>query len=100
MHEERMKNIMQTATAFLSNKNDIISFIYKDREIRFRGPCSLIRIERVKEWDNGYIVVDAKYQHSQQLIEDYIDLEPILENLYIDAETFLKPIKNVEVCYA
>ena len=29
--------------------------------------------------------------------EDYIDLLPILENLYIDADEFLNPIKEVEI---
>ena len=32
-------------------------------------------------------------------IEDYIDLIPILRNLYIDEESFLNPIKSVEVSY-
>lgn len=32
--------------------------------------------------------------------EEYIDLVPILENLYIDPDWFLAPIKNVEVNYA
>lgn len=91
------ENTTVSGTAFLSNKKDIISFSYQDKEIRFRGPYSLIRIEKVKEWDNGYIVVDAKYQHSQSPIEDYIDLWPILEDLYVDAEKFLKSIKKVEV---
>ena len=29
--------------------------------------------------------------------EDYIDLIPVLENLYIDADEFLEPIKKVRV---
>lgn len=31
--------------------------------------------------------------------EDYIDLQPILENLYMEPESFLSKIKNVEVRY-
>ncbi len=31
--------------------------------------------------------------------EDYIDLLPILDDLYIDSESFLKPINDVEVYY-
>lgn len=86
--------------AYLSNDKDYISFSYKDKVIRFKGPYSLVRIEKVKEWDNGYIVVDARYSFSKELIEDYIDLIPMLKNLYIDVDSFLKPIKKVEVRYA
>lgn len=39
----------------------------------------------------------AKYKHSVELVEVYIDLIPILENLYFDVDKFLKPIKGVEV---
>jgi hypothetical protein len=42
----------------------------------------------------------TKYSHSEELIEEYIDLIPILENLYIDPASFLHNIKNVEVKYA
>ena len=31
--------------------------------------------------------------------EDYIDLLPILDNLYIDANKFLDPIEEVEIQY-
>jgi len=91
---------MAIETAYLSNKKDIISFSFGTKIIRFKGPYSLEKIDRVKEWDNGYIVVEAKFSHSDALIEDYIDLVPILENLYINAQSFLRPIKNVEVTYA
>lgn len=86
--------------AYLSNDKDIISFTYGDKVIRFRGPYSLDRFERVDVWDHGYIVVMAKYSHTKELIEDYIDLTPILENLYIDVDSFLSTIKKVEVLYA
>ena len=59
----------------------------------------LDRYTEIKEWDNGYIVVVAKYK-SKGEDEDYIDLLPILENLYMDADAFLKPIKGVEIRYA
>jgi len=51
----------------------------------------------VKEWDNGYLVVMAKYKHNDKLEEEYIDLVPILQNLYLDVDKFLNPIKAVEV---
>ena len=91
---------MDTSTAYLSNKGRYIVFSWRNRTIRFMGPYSLQRIERVKEWDNGYLVVDVKYDYSTQEIEDYIDLIPVLEKLYINPDQFLTPIKNVEVRYA
>ena len=51
------------------------------------------------EWDHGYLVVMAKYKN-QPVEEEYIDLEPILNNLYIDPDAFLTPIKKVSLQYA
>lgn len=87
-------------TAYLTNKKDVISFSFRDKTIRFKGPYSLKQIMQVQEWSNGYLVVKASYSHMENPIEDYIDLIPILNDLYIDAESFLKPIENVEVRYA
>ena len=39
----------------------------------------------------------AKYIHNDESEEEYIDLVPILEKLYISPEDFLKPIKEVKV---
>ena len=88
---------MENNTAYLSNNGDIISFQYTGREIRFRGPYSLVCFDHVKEWDKGYIEVMTKYSHSDDLVEEYIDLIPILKNLYIDPEKFLNSVKKVEV---
>ena len=46
------------------------------------------------------MVVMAKYSHNGEPEEEYIDLKPILEGLYIDSATFLKPIKSVRIAYA
>lgn len=54
------------------------------------------RYTAVKEWNHGYLVVMAKYRHNDESEEEYIDLIPILENLYISSEKFLKPIKEVK----
>jgi len=90
---------MDNERAYLSNDKDMIKFQYGEKIIRFRGPYSLERFISVKEWDNGYLVVMAKYQHNKELEEEYIDLIPILKNLYIDAAHFLKPIKEVRLAY-
>ena len=86
--------------AYLSNEKDIISFTYGNKVIRFKGPYSLDKFSSIVEWDNGYLVVMAKYSHTDTDIEDYIDLAPILDSLYIEAESFLLPIKKVEIKYA
>ena len=52
--------------------------------------------EEVKTWENGYLVVMADYD-GMGVTEEYIDLVPILQNLYITPETFLKDIKNVKI---
>ena len=86
-------------TAYLSNKGRYIVFLWQNRTIRFMGPYNLLRFEKIKEWDKGYLVVEVKYKDFDEGIEDYIDLIPILERLYINPEEFLKPIQNVEVRY-
>lgn len=90
---------MEIGKAYLSNDNDMIKFQYGRRIVRFRGPYSLEYFDSIKEWDNGYMVVMAKYSHKQEPEEEYIDLVPILKNLYIDASQFLKPIKEVRLAY-
>ena len=82
--------------AVLSNQGDMTSFRYADYNIRFRTPSILKKYVEVKSWDNGYIVVMADYD-GMGLTEEYIDLVPILQNLYIKPETFLKNIKTVKI---
>lgn len=88
-------------TAFLSNKGEYTFFAFGDKTIRFLTGKNLDRYTSVKEWDNGYIVVMCKTKSDpEHEEEDYIDLQPILRNLYFDADTFLKPIKEVKIRYA
>ena len=93
-----MNGMLDTKQAILSNKGDMTSFKFGNYNIRFRTSSRLQRYTEVKEWDNGYIVVTADYE-GIGLTEEYIDLLPILENLYIDPQTFLKPIKSVKIEY-
>ena len=83
--------------AILSNDSQYTIFKYGNTVIKFRSPYSLEYYSKIKEWDDGYIVVMTKYKHSEKLIEEYIDLIPILENLYIDKNEFLRPIKEVVI---
>ncbi len=82
--------------AVLSNHGDMTSFKYGNCNIRFRSPIILKRYTEVKEWNNGYLVVMADYD-GMGITEEYIDLVPILQNLYIDPKKFLKNIKTVKI---
>ena len=73
--------------AILSSSDGFTAFSFGGYRIRFRAPYSLERYVDVVKWDDGYL-------------EEYIDLKPILDDLYIDSETFLKPIKKVSIAYA
>lgn len=86
--------------ATLSNEAGFTVFKFGKHTIRFKAPYSLEYYSSVKEWDHGYLVVMAKYSHNSTDEEEYIDLVPILEDLYFDVDEFLKPIKEVRVEYA
>ena len=86
--------------AVLSNADGYTAFSFGGYNIRFRAPYSLEKYIDVLKWDNGYLVVLAKYNHNAEPEEEYIDLKPILDGLYIDSATFLKPIKSVRIAYA
>lgn len=81
------------------SKNEYTIFQYNRHIIWFRAPYSLKKYTQVKEWNHGYLVVMAKYSHSQNDEEEYIDLIPILEDLYMDAEEFLTLIQKVRIQY-
>ena len=86
-----------SGTALLSSEKDFTVFRYDDHVIRFRSPRSLEYYTEIREWDHGYLAVMAKYAHNLQPEEEYIDLVPILENLYFDADAFLAPIQEVRI---
>ena len=91
-------NAKVDSVARLSSKTDYTIFSYGGRSIRFAAPYSLRRYLRVKKWHDGYLEVEADYGDGVE--EDYIDLQPILKNLYISPMRFLKPIREVNVKYA
>lgn len=61
-----------TGLATLSNEKNYTVFRYGDHVIRFAAPYSLEHYTEVKEWDNGYLVVMAKYKQNQNPEEEYI----------------------------
>ena len=85
--------------AFISNDDNFTIFKYKNYTIRFKAPYSLEKYTDIVEWDDGYLVIMAKYKHNKESEEEYIDLVPILENLYIEPKIFLRSIKEVRIDY-
>lgn len=85
--------------ATLSSSGSFTIFKFGPHTIRFRTSPRLVRYTSVKEWDKGYLVVDAQYSNLPHVEEEYIDLVPILNNLYFDAERELAPIEKVSIHY-
>ncbi|MCD8150736.1 MAG: hypothetical protein LUE92_14490 [Clostridiales bacterium] len=84
--------------AILSSDKQFTYFSFGDQTIRFRTSRRLERYTKILEWDAGYIVVMAKYEIVPEM-EDYIDLVPVLEDLYINADEFLTPVQKVRIQY-
>ena len=82
--------------AILSSREDFSIFRFGSHVIRFRASPRLERYTSVREWD---LVVTAKYQNIPEEEEKYIDLVPILKNLYFDPERSLAPIEKVSIQY-
>ena len=82
--------------ALLTNQGKYTIFQFDKEIIRFRTSLRLEKYTKVIEWDKGYLVVIAKYKNIGE-VEEYIDLVPILENLYYDVEKFLEPIEEVRI---
>ena len=84
--------------AYLSNEGRYTFFTFRDRTIKFLTSKNLEKYTAIVEWDKGYLVVMSK-NYNQEECEDYIDLVPILRNLYMDVDEFLRDIKKVEIKY-
>ena len=100
MHQAK-NNMVTTSTNIQVDKmHEATPFSFRGYNIRFKAPYSLERYTDVVKWEDGYLVVKAKYRHNTEPEEEYIDLKPILDGLYIDYDSFLKPIKSVRIAYA
>jgi hypothetical protein len=84
--------------AYLSNNGEYTYFTFKDKTIKFLTGKNLEKYTSIVEWDAGYLVVRSK-NYNKEECEDYIDLVPILKNLYMNVDNFLKDIKGVEIKY-
>ena len=85
--------------AVLKSDHQYTIFIFRNQVIRFVTYKKKKKYTSIKEWDHGYLVVTAKYKNLNEM-EEYIDLIPILQNLYYDVDEFLNPIKEVRIDYA
>lgn len=84
-------------TAILSSKGKYTLFTFNGNQVRFRTSARLVRYTRVKTWDDGYLEVGADYGNGE--VEEYIDLDSILRELYLDPREYLSGITKVEVRY-
>ena len=82
--------------AYLGNQGNMTVFECADQLIRFRAPDILRRYTRINLWDKGYIEVTAEYE-GVGVVEEYIDIVPVLENLMIDANEFLAGIDELKL---
>ena len=89
--------VSSSSCAVLSCDGPYTSFSFGGLDIRFRTPKNLVRYVDVLEWDKGYLVVNAEYDGCPEPVEEYIDLVPILSNLYFDVDEFLAPIEGVTI---
>lgn len=85
--------------AILRNSGEYTIFEFNNQIIRFVTSSKLERYTKVVKWEHGYLIVMAKYKNLEE-VEEYIDLIPILHNLYYDTEAFLEPIEEVRIEYA
>ena len=85
-----MKNtaISDDGIAVLSSFDSYTTFSHGGTTLTFRTCDGLERYTSVKLWDHGYIEVMAKYRHEKDDIEEYIDLIPVLDELYMDKNAF------------
>ena len=82
--------------AKLSHEGNYTCFTVGSTRIRFRTSRQLIRYEKIKLWDAGYLVVDANYKNLG-IVEEYIDLIPILEDLLMNPKLFFELIREVVI---
>lgn len=89
--------VSSSSCAVLSCDGPYTSFSFGGHDIRFRTPKNLVRYVDVRGWNKGYLVVNAEYDGCPEPVEEYIDLVPILSNLYFDFDEFLAPIEEMAV---
>ena len=92
-------NMINNNTAILSSFDKYTTFTYGGKTLTFRTCNNLDKYTKIVLWDRGYLEVMAKYKHLDSEIEEYIDLNTVLDRLYMDKEKFLSTIKEVCIQY-
>lgn len=87
---------MDQSLAILTSTGRYTKFIYKGKTITFMHGKDLLKYVKVKEWRDGYLVVDCQGRVKGQY-EDYIDMPFILENLYMEPKSFLSGMQGVTI---
>ncbi len=87
---------MDESYAVLTTDGQYTKFMFRERTITFLHSKDLVRYLDVKEWDNGYLVVDCLGRVKGEY-EDYIDMTYILGLLYINPQQFLSEIEGVRI---
>lgn len=85
--------------AILSNKGRYSTFEYGGRTITFMHGKNLEEYISVKEWDDGYLVVECRGKVNG-VYEDYIDLNYMLDMIYMDPRSYLSGVKEVRISHA
>lgn len=81
--QEDGENIGTDNFALLRSQDGFTVFRFGKNTIRFRAPYSLEHYTEVTLWGNGYLAVMAKYSHNPEPEDEYIDLVPIIKNLFL-----------------
>lgn len=87
--------------AYLYNKGEYTFFKIGTQVIKFATSPYLVRYTKIKEYDRGYIVVDAEYRNrgnkdKTYIDEDYIDMKYVFNEIGIDT-SILDNVKDVQI---
>ena len=94
-----MESGTMDTTAYLSNNGRYIIFEFRDKRVMFLGPRGLEKFLSVNDFEPeiGYMAVMTQYSGQTKPVEEYIDLLSTLDELHINRNIFLKPIKYLKV---
>lgn len=87
---------MSHSHAVITNSGRYTKFMFKGKTITFMHGKDLLKYLKVKEWKDGYLVVECLGKVKGQY-EDYIDMPYILESLYMDPQTYLSGLEGVTI---
>ncbi|MBQ9057739.1 MAG: hypothetical protein IJ125_00985 [Atopobiaceae bacterium] len=88
--------MIRNSCATLRSEGRYTKFEYGGRTITFMHGNDLIQYLSVKEWDEGYLVVECLGKQ-KGIYEEYIDLTYILENLYMNPSEYLRGVEEVVI---